>query len=514
MKTQASRKPASPFLWLAMTLCLVVFNPLAASAGTDVTWTFMEMETLPNGNIKMKGVLTNNSNETITHVDRYMVRFNYAGQPLEVEGKQSVELAEPVPTGGQLGFGIPMPNPKGEKLENFRVEILAVRTASGAAPAAQPAPKPAAQPTAKPAAKSDSKSAASAAATAAAGEQLERELNLRLRHVNGSFKIDGDAYVLRVIAFNNSNEALREVTVNLRVQYKDGEVYDKNLTFTPKNPIQPNTWGGLNLKAPYRGTGTAGVNYNLVKAAFEPAREPEWQEGPKKGNLLWTPGKMEVKDGKLQIAMSLLNNGAEDIVAINTYTVTFDHDDGRQVRRGGNWTLASPVQAYAKGTLTLGLGEAVYNNPRNVKISDVTYMSRPTSARPAPPKAAAPAQKSSPSSGGQKSASAQVKVVGYSWDKQERRTTVTIEVLNNSTTQTLVRLDNPVFSYVEVVVRRDIKRDEKKRRTLETMTVNIPPLGVKKFSFKLAEGSQAIKQKTGVFSCIYRFADPPQKRNR
>jgi hypothetical protein len=316
---------------------------------------------------------------------------------------------------------------------------------------------------------------------------------------------------------NTTDKALRKVTLHVTCKYEDGsapKTFTKNVTF--KQPgVAPNSHGTFTLTFP----GSADENFiaangKPVDAEFEPYEKPEREYGPKKGNILWTVGKVTRKGGNLAFQTSFLNNNAnEDIVGINTYTLSFDHDKGKTVRYWGPWMLKNPLKAQGKSALTVNLnGASAFNNIRNAKISDVTYMTQSATARLQAEAKKAAANKAAASkkaaASGSGNVTYRVTSVAQGGGGYDTIYTATVEVLNNSSTQPLVRLDNIVISFNASPGYGPRKNY---RSSFPTQTVNIPPLGTKQVKFRFGERMEQVGQ-VG-FTATPRFGAAKQKKS-
>ena len=125
----------------------------------------------------------------------------------------------------------------------------------------------------------------------------------------------------------------------------------------------------------------------------------------------------------------------------------------------------------------------MYKNVRNAKISDVTYMSRPVSARPK----AAPAQQSGGSQSSP-SSSPDVSFIVKGAVRNIGNFTITVEVLNNSSSRSLVRLDNITITYGAAGDYSN--KFSPMKSTVSAQTVNIPPLGSKIVKYTFGDTSR------------------------
>lgn len=491
MRKRFLYKTAAACVCLFAAFCLTVLgaNPAGAAVpkvASEVTWEFGKIEK-SGGKYWLLGLLTNHSkHSTLTGVDKFLLECTINGKQEKIDGSAAGNVPKPIPPGGKGLFLLPFIDPTGLKLENFKLTVLAVKSERQA------------------------RQSDFSLKPRQADPDLDRVSIKKLKP-----ELDGENYVRNIAVYNNSNKALTRLTLQMQLLYNDGEMYDKVLNWPFKKPVLPNGYVIVMFKPPHRGMQGAGDVVGIVKGEFAPPQLPEREYGPRKGNIVWTGSSVTTdKKGYDVLATSLLNNSAEDIVAINTYTVSFDHDNGRAVLYKNTWPLTNPIMAYKKSSLPILLARAgVFDNPRNFKISDVTYMSRPTSARPASRQSASSGQSASPgrsssSSGNSSSPDARAKVLKVVPDKNAGQFVIVVEVLNNSSSQTLVRIDDPTIVFTML----SSSGKSKKQQVFDTMTVNIPPLGVKRYEFRLSKAVRGVDDNSFAFRGTYRFADPPRKR--
>lgn len=469
---------------LILALCVLGFGVCAAQAA-GVTWEFKKVEE-DNGKQSVRGILKNHGDKPVISLDSYSWNYEQNGKLVEKTNSKPMVLSKPLLPGTTRGFSFTVATP-GE-ISNFTVMFFKV-SHEGDPPAAPAKPAGSAKP--------------AASAKPAPGSPPEKVELLRPQAISLA-KEDGN-YVLRYVIHNNSSDAVQEVISSVNVTYADGSSATLKRTLSYSDAIRPGGFGRGALRVGEGGREVKGARVTVTDAKFAPYRKPGREYGPKKGNIVWTCTGQEFKNGKWTFATTLMNNTSEDLVTINTYTLVFDHDYGTYSRDYPTWILQPPLKAYGHSTPPIPASVDVpFKNIRNVRITDVSYMTRPTSARP---KQAAPAAKPAAKPAAQQPASvasASFNIKSAQWDENKKGYLLTCEVLNNSDSKPLVRLDNVVLNYAS-----GGSYSIQGQHNAQTITVNIPPLGtrtVRLFVNGYSGGIRNIK-----IQCTPRFGQAQQQ---
>lgn len=467
MRLMRISQKAARIFCLATALLFTALAAVPAMADDEVTWEFQKAEEV-GGKLKVVGVMTNNTDKVVTHLGSRSWQYEQDGERVEKSNDKPLQLSMPLQPGGTRTLIFTLANTS--EVSDFTVTIHEVTLTEP-----EDAPPPAAKP--------------------AARQASQKDLDaIRVTIISGEPDVEFKEYAIRAALHNNSGKLLRKAKVRLTQNYRSGEPYVKTSVFALKNPLAPNSSTVIMLNSPTRGM--TGTNFSVatVDVELDTYEAPERDYGPKKGNLLWTVNGSKAEKDKLAFDSTILNNDPEDIVALNTYTLSFDHDGGRYVSRRGPLTLKNPINAQSKSNMSLFVSPAgAFKNVRNVKVSDVTYMTRPVSARP---KTASKASSSSGGSGGNYS----FKILNV--QSGNKAWVATCEIRNNSSTQPLVRLDDAAISYEGFP---GYGRSQKLRNSQGTHTVNIPPLGTKKMSFTFGYGMTQVRNVK--FSATPRFGE-------
>lgn len=463
---------------LFLSALLLVCAAPALADDTLVTWEFTKAEEV-DGKLKVFGRVTNNTDKTFTHIGSRSWQYEQDGKLVKKSSKTSVKFTKPVPPGGKATLTFTLAN--ASEVSNFTVTI---HEATFVDPEDLPPPAP------------------KQAARQASDTDLDA---IKVIIMSGEPDVEFKEYGIRAALHNNTKKAMRKATVRVTQNYQSGEPYVKTSTFTFKNPVAPNSFGTVNFKVPTKGM--TGTNFSLATtdAVLDQYEAPEREYGPKKGNILWSVNGVKTVKEKLEISTTILNNTSEDIVAFNTYTLSFDHDGGKYVSRRGPYQPKNPVNSQAKLNLSLPVSNAAaFKNVRNIKVSDVTYMSRPTSARP---KTTPKSSSSGGGGGGGGNVTYKTKSVNVVQGALGNvHSVITVEVLNNSSTQPIVRLDSPTVTYQGFP---GYGGWQSLKNTHNTQTVNIPPLGTKTLKFTFGNNMKQVKNVK--FTATPRFGEAKKK---
>jgi hypothetical protein len=308
--------------------------------------------------------------------------------------------------------------------------------------------------------------------------------------------VEGDDYVFKIAVFNNTDQQITAINdLTLTATYESGEKVSKRRKLTLNNPIAPHSVTSWSLKMDSKGDTGKKIDAEIYDATFEPYEEPDREKGPKSGDVLWTYTDSYLSKDKTYryLKGNFLNNSAEDIVSLY-YTLSFDHSHGKYVSHRGPSVLKTPFEAYGTRKFSPIIKEGLFSDIRNVKVTDISYMSRLTSARPTPAPAKtkqAPSQETASSGSGNS--------YGFNYKGMSRdgdRVIMSIEILNNSSTHTLARIDNAVIDY-----------GSGRKQNLQTITLNIPPMGSKVHRF-YANSEYSPKKMFGT----PRFVKPPREK--
>lgn len=193
------------------------------------------------------------------------------------------------------------------------------------------------------------------------------------------------------------------------------------------------------------------------------------------------------KDGKWGLRLTLKNNYKnKDIIGFSELKGEYLRDGNRNTFRYPEYTLKKPIPPGKSTAFNMEMPNKT--NPAEisgVKIFSVNHATR--QAAPPPARAAAPAKKAPA-----KTAAPAAGVTFRATAVEERNdgtnnagTTVTFEVLNNSATQPLVRLDNVTATFTGWRANIYNERAVNMRVDCGTKVVNIPPLGTTKITYFL-----------------------------
>lgn len=467
-----------------LSLCLAALVSLALSAApaladdTLVTWEFTKTKVTDQGKLQVFGTMTNNTDKIVTHIGPRTWSYEQNGERKEWLTKKPIALKKPLQPGGTgvLHFLL---NDTSE-ISDFTVIIHEVTLADP-----EDTPPPPAQKQQTQARK--------------ASDDDFKKVKFRLLSASIDSKATG-IYITGVI-YNNSNKSIRAVHSKVTQSYSLTLPWEKTFRSEYKS-FPPNSAKIVKYTAPIAGTeykkGLTDAQIEqyvpgkspghetraeLLDIEFAPYTKPALEYGPNKGNVLWTGSGGKIKDGKLLLSTTLTNNFKEDIVAVNTYSVSFDHADGRYVSYRTDFKPKKPIEAYGKLNVTVSVSDgAAYRNVQNIKISDVSYMSRPVSARP----------KSKTASSSNSKFAINTKSVNRSSDKKSY--VVTVEIMNNSSGQRLARIDGIAVHY---------EADEGGKwvgykKTIGNKTVDIDPLATQKMKFSFGTSKMKNVRKVKV----------------
>lgn len=457
MRMNKFSKQSTVVLCLVALVFFTVSGAAPAMALDAVIWQYQKSE-IKDGKRVVTGRMTNTADRTVTQLGFRSWQYVQNGKVIEKSSRSAVLLKKPLAPGasGSLTFTLA----DTADVSDFTVKLHEVTFAQEEHRAGASAPR-------------------------AAQRDLDKIKPVILSTDPGS---TGQEYEIVLALHNNTDQAVRSLKVRITQNYRSGEPYVKTQTFSWKSPIAPNAHGTIRGKTPTRSMTGTNTKVDIVDAEFEPYEKPTIPQGPGSGNAMWSISETKRSDGKLVFTTSFLNNTAEDIVAINTYTLSFTHDGGKYVSYRGPLTLNTPVKSYEKMNITVSVPDArVFSNVRNIAISDITYMTRPVSAR-----STASSGNGGNSGNGGGGVSYNYKRAG--WNSSYDRVIVTYEILNNSASQPLVRLDDVVISYTGTLENEFGWKTPKQSGSsnFQSMTVNIPPLGKKSFKFTLRKGYSEI----------------------
>ncbi|MDL2307625.1 hypothetical protein LJC48_06360 [Desulfovibrio sp. OttesenSCG-928-C06] len=464
-------------LCLAALMSLALFAAPALADDTLVTWEFTGTEINDKGQLKVFGKLINNTDEAVTHLGPRSWTYEQYGEMKEDSNQKSAKLKTPLQPGEQRSYFFIVNDP--DDVSNFRVTIHNVTFESDEDPTPPPAQKQ--------------------TQTRNAADADFKRVKVRLLSAQKDAKHTG--IFIKAAVYNNSDKNITKLYSNVAQEYDIFTPWESSFTSTfPSFP--PNSVKILTFKAPISGTHykngltdaqieahaqgkspASPSRVQLTDIEFDEYTKPDMEYGPNRGNIMWTGSAGKLKDGKLTLSTTITNNFKEDIVGFNTYTVSFDHADGKYVSYRSNYEPKNPIYTNAKLNVTLFVNDgAAFRNIQNVKISDVTYMSRPVSARPKPKTTAASNSKFS----------INTKSVVRSSDKQSF--VVTVEMLNNSTGQRIGRVD-------DIAVHYEAEEGGKwvgYKKTIGNKTIDIEPLGTETMKFTFGKKNMKNVRKVKV----------------